>query len=267
MNLLAYDTIQSELFTKLEKHDALSFAKANKFFMKLFNLHVKVERKNILKQWKLDPCNAIRKASSERYTDLVLSFIKDASDLILNAGMLSAAERGHKDIVLLLIDHGADAYSEGKDIASNKDLKNLLHQMEKEDTIKYDNKMRYRGRKRNGKEEGIHKKWDERWLVNVPLIFQGAWKNGVKEGIHKTWYRNGKLVFQEKWKNGVKEGICESWHPSGCQLRSQGLYQEGEKNGIFRGWYQNGQLRYQIEWKNGYMISNISYNKPTFLDP
>ena len=246
MNSLDINTIKFEIFPKLDKHNASSFALVCKQFLNLFNLHVKIERENILKQWKLDPCNAIRRASSERYTDLVLSFIKGASDVILNAGMLGAAERGYKDIVLLLIDHGADAYSEGKDIATNKDLKNLLHQMEKEDTIEYNKIRRYRGRKRNGLNEGIHKDW----YANGQLYSQGEWKNGKYEGIHKTWYINSKLAYQGKWKNGVKEGICESWHPDG-QLRAQGIYKGGKKDGIVRGWRKNGKLKYQIEWKNG----------------
>ena len=247
MNSLDINTIKFEIFPKLDKHNASSFALVCKQFLNLFNLHVKIERENILKQWKLDPCNAIRRASSERYTDLVLSFIKGASDLILNAGMLGAAERGNKDIVLLLIDYGADAYSEAKNIATDNYLKDLLQEMETEDTIKYETNLTLRGRMRNEKKEGIHKSW----YKNGQLNDRNEWKNGIMQGINEGWYENGQLSFRGKWENGVEEGMYEEWHEND-QLEYQVEYKKGKEEGVSKRWYDNGQLEYQGEWKNGY---------------
>lgn len=60
------------------------------------------------------------------------------------------------------------------------------------------------------------------WVEEVPSIrgepgysWEGVYKNGRKEGIWKKFNSNGDVMAEEMFKNGTLDGLCKYYYPDG----------------------------------------------------
>ena len=80
----------------------------------------------------------------------------------------------------------------------------------------------------------------------------GLFKNGKREGVHKKWYENGQLEYEVHFKDGKVDGVGKEWYENGQ------IYSEFKVDGElyeYKDWYENGQLkldRYDGENKGWY---------------
>ena len=87
-------------------------------------------------------------------------------------------------------------------------------------------------------------------LVNANLPFckdvlaRAYYKNGKLEGLCKRWNENGQLFIKENYKNGQKEGLRRVWDEDG-QIWYEINYKNGKREGMCRLWNENGQLEHE----------------------
>ena len=99
---------------------------------------------------------------------------------------------------------------------------------------------------KNGKRDGIWKKWYE----NGQLACEVNYNNGVLDGIAKIYHENGKLEREVSFNANKEEGIIQAFFPSG-KINATCSFKEGKENGTSYYYYENGQIRAKFNYLNG----------------
>jgi antitoxin component YwqK of YwqJK toxin-antitoxin module len=95
---------------------------------------------------------------------------------------------------------------------------------------------------------------------NGQLSSEQSYKEGKKDGLYKKWYENGQLNIEENYKEGKKDGLYKKWYYN-SQIKREGSYKDGEYDGLQRMWYENGQLDREVNFKYGELISIKCWSK------
>ena len=106
---------------------------------------------------------------------------------------------------------------------------------------------------KNGKENGIHKKWHE----NGQIQYEGALKDGKKEGVWKKWYENGQINEECTYSDGKHNGAYKVWHENG-QIKYEGIFSNGKKEGVWKIWHANGRYSQMLCLRNFHSLSKLS---------
>ena len=86
------------------------------------------------------------------------------------------------------------------------------------------------------------------------------YKNGRVEGIWKKWDENGQLRFESDVTYGEKKG-WENWFYKNGQIWLEGFYMGEQKDGIWKMYFENGQLDVEIHYNNGKIISRKCWDE------
>mmetsp|Transcript_2478 Transcript_2478/g.2439 ORF Transcript_2478/g.2439 Transcript_2478/m.2439 type:complete len:381 (-) Transcript_2478:1174-2316(-) len=166
-----------------------------------------------------------------------------------------AAEMGHKALIILLVQAGADqtATDYRGETAEQKVNGEGLHAFYELRGLRFQSEERYEGqfdrlgqRSRNGslyyKPEGYHE--------TSKLLYRGGWKDNLYHG-HGTlyWVGSSNLKYFGRFKNGQFQGIGTLFDQDGEKIYF-GNFREGHKDG--RGEeYSKGKLVYKGEFSSG----------------
>ena len=99
---------------------------------------------------------------------------------------------------------------------------------------------------RDGKKEGLYKKW----YKDGTLSYKADYSNGKKNGTSETWWKDGTLRSKSHFLLGVIEGKQEQWYRSGAKFKELN-YLHGKEEGMQRAWRENGKIYNNYEAKNG----------------
>jgi hypothetical protein len=99
---------------------------------------------------------------------------------------------------------------------------------------------------KEGKENGLYKKWYE----EGSLAEQRMFKAGRKEGVHYGWWPDGNRKFEYNFKDDVYEGVAKEWMPSGKIYKSF-TYEKGQEEGLQQVWKEDGTLQANYVARNG----------------
>lgn len=116
-------------------------------------------------------------------------------------------------------------------------------------------KLAYKGAYRNGKPEGVHRKYDEEGNVveskiydNGVLLFEGIVDDqGLRQGPWKEYYPTGELKAEGAYKDNLKIGKWVYYYIDG-QVEQTGNYMQGLVDGYWIWYYPNGQTWREEEY-------------------
>jgi len=132
----------------------------------------------------------------------------------------------------ILIDKdGLKYHPDTKELYSGKVLKNHMG-----------GKTEFEGSYKDGKRDGLWKKWSENELSNLKYF---------------TYYRNGKKEQEQLYKD-EKLSFTTGWYENG-KKKSQGIPKDGkvDGDGLWTFWYENGQKKYEGTYKDGKLVEVI----------
>ncbi len=132
----------------------------------------------------------------------------------------------------------------------------------------------YEVRFKDGKKEGIEK----RWHVNGQVASEAYYKKGKKTGLVKHWFSNGVLEEIGFWKKGKRKGSFIEFYTNGSlksmmsyknnllngeflvlfnnqKTCTEGKYKLGKRDELWTEWWSNGQKRSEAQWKDGDLIN------------
>ena len=103
-------------------------------------------------------------------------------------------------------------------------------------------KTEFEGSYKDGKRDGLWKKWSENELSNFKYF---------------TYYRNGKKEQEQLYKD-EKLSFTTGWYENG-KKKSQGIPKDGkvDGDGLWTFWYENGQKKFKSIHKNGKLVEVI----------
>jgi antitoxin component YwqK of YwqJK toxin-antitoxin module len=55
--------------------------------------------------------------------------------------------------------------------------------------------------------------------ANNELNEEKNYKEGKPEGVHKKWYENRQIELEHTYKNNLLNGVCKDWHENGEYVR------------------------------------------------
>jgi antitoxin component YwqK of YwqJK toxin-antitoxin module len=99
---------------------------------------------------------------------------------------------------------------------------------------------------KNGKENGLWKRWYSEKKIQSEKYF----KNGLKDSIWKSWYPNGKLMYEIQYSNGVENGFWKTYFENG-QINLEANFINGKENGVCIEYFENGKIKTEYNFKNG----------------
>lgn len=119
-------------------------------------------------------------------------------------------------------------------------------------------KLSFKGAYRNGKPEGVHRKYDDEGNVVESriydagvVLFEGIVdEEGRRQGPWKEFYRSGELKAEGSYKDNLKVGNWKYFYLDG-ELEQTGSYQRGLPNGMWTWYYPNGQTWREEEYLMG----------------
>lgn len=117
----------------------------------------------------------------------------------------------------------------------------------------------FKGSYRNGKEEGVHRVYDENGNVissiiyeNGIVLFEGIVDDqGRKQGPWKEFYTDGKLKSKGEYKDNLKIRKWEYYFTNG-KIEQEGSYLRGRAEGEWIWYHKNRQILRQEEYVDGF---------------
>mmetsp|Transcript_24049 Transcript_24049/g.40884 ORF Transcript_24049/g.40884 Transcript_24049/m.40884 type:complete len:669 (-) Transcript_24049:93-2099(-) len=167
-----------------------------------------------------------------------------------------AAEMGHKKLVILLVQAGADQTSTDyrDDIAENKCNGNAVHAFYELRGLKFEEIEEYEGQyDRHGKRyrQGSVYYKAEGYFQELHLLYRGGWKDDQYSG-HGSLYWTGSpnLKYVGRFKEGVFNGSGTLYSQDGEKTYS-GQFREGQKEGRGEEFNKEGKMVYKGEFSEG----------------
>ena len=119
-------------------------------------------------------------------------------------------------------------------------------------------KLSFKGAYRNGKPEGVHRKYDNEGNViesriynQGVLLFEGIVdEEGRRQGPWKEYYETGELKSEGSYKDNLKIGKWNYYFRNG-DIEQTGSYQRGLTNGVWTWYYTNGEVWREEEYLLG----------------
>ncbi len=166
--------------------------------------------------------------------------------------------------------------SDGSLIKVEKWIMGVLHQNAREvakvEIIREINpntgKLDFKGAYRNGKPDGVHRKYDEDGNVieskiydNGIVLFEGIIdEKGRKQDLWKEYYRTGELKTKGSYRDNLKVGNWVYYYING-EIEQKGDYLKGLANDIWTWFHNNGQIWREEEYLFGKEHgSSVEYN-------
>ena len=119
-------------------------------------------------------------------------------------------------------------------------------------------KLAFKGAYRNGKPEGVHRRYDDEGNVIESkifsegiMLFEGIVdEEGRRQGPWKEYYSSGELKSEGSYKDNLKIGNWKYYYING-DLEQTGDYQRGLASGLWTWYYPNGQVWREEEYFMG----------------
>lgn len=119
-------------------------------------------------------------------------------------------------------------------------------------------KLSFKGSYRNGKPEGVHRKYDDEGNVTEAKIFQDGQllfegivdNSGNRQGPWKEYYETGELKAEGSYKDNLKVGKWKYYYRDG-NLEQIGDYLRGMPEGIWTWYYPNQEVWREEEYRMG----------------
>ncbi len=119
-------------------------------------------------------------------------------------------------------------------------------------------KLAFKGAYRNGKPEGVHRRYDDEGNVTSSKIYENGVvlyegivdEQGRKQGPWKEFYTDGVLKAEGSYKDDIKVGEWVYYYPNE-EVEQTGNYQDGYPNGLWVWYYPSGQTWREEEFFRG----------------
>ena len=167
-----------------------------------------------------------------------------------------AAEMGHKKLVILLVQAGADeaALDYRGDSAESKSNGDAVHAFYELKGYRFESQEVYEGQyDRYGKRyrQGSLYYKAEGYFESLSLLYRGGWKDDKYSG-HGTLYWTGStnLKYTGRFKDGVFNGMGSLYTQDGEKVYT-GQFKDGQKEGRGEEFSKEGKLVYKGEFSAG----------------
>lgn len=142
------------------------------------------------------------------------------------------------------------------------------------------NKLRYQGQFKNGKEVGVFKfytfglphypsitkKFSEKsdsafvkfYTPKGKVKSEGVMLGKNREGKWKYYFSDGKIFSEENYKNGKLHGVLINYYPNG-KVTEKTHYKEGKKNGTSKVYTDEATLLEDVTYVNGVLNGPAKY--------
>ena len=82
---------------------------------------------------------------------------------------------------------------------------------------------------------------------------EGFLKNGKLEGLRKKYFQNEKVSLERNYISSIPNGLDKEYFEDGS-LKQKGEFVNGKEHGIWEMYFPNGKLKQQTNFQNGKMI-------------